>query len=581
GSGAALRSRWCRCCTIRDVPLASGCSGSVSVPAGCRVQLPDEFEAPCRCRYRTRAAAARWHCGGARRADAPLPARAPGSGRRPTAGDGSEPAPGGQCGHHAPGCHEHARGGDALPSPHAALSCGYDRRPGRGVGAGPCATTHERRQLSPHTAGVPGQRGTRLVGMARADSSGRCRSRRRALGYVCGERQSGRPGAADRTVGDTDRGYARRIPHVRLCRCGRARRSGCRGHGARHALRRDRASSSTGGDAAQQPAPAGARGASCTIRGGRRAAGLDIRGWVSAGAGPALQTPCGRPGRSGGFDSHAPSPFRGCALYEGAHPFAVRLYCGGSNSSRLPCVGYRGPARVNGPEHTRSREVFIMSELLTDVRYALRSLRKSPAFAFVTVLTLALGIGANSAIFSVLNGVVLRPLPYGEPDRLVRIASQFPSLDFDRFWLSPPELMELQERNRTLIAVAGYRTGQASVGGDEAPVRVTSAIATHELFDVLDVRPLRGRAFNAEEDAPNTEPVVVLSWELWQRAFAGAEDVFGKRIRVNGNEAVVTGIMPPGFDVADAGVEIWLPAALDRANRQNRASHYLEVIGRI
>jgi len=222
-----------------------------------------------------------------------------------------------------------------------------------------------------------------------------------------------------------------------------------------------------------------------------------------------------------------------------------------------------------------------MSELLTDVRYALRSLRKSPAFAFVTVLTLALGIGANSAIFSVLNGVVLRPLPYGEPDRLVRIASQFPSLDFDRFWLSPPELMELQERNRTLIAVAGYRTGQASVGGDEAPVRVTSAIATHELFDVLDVRPLRGRAFNAEEDAPNTEPVVVLSWELWQRAFAGAEDVVGKRIRVNGNEAVVTGIMPPGFDVADAGVEIWLPAALDRANRQNRASHYLEVIGRI
>src|SRR5690606_6035871 len=176
--------------------------------------------------------------------------------------------------------------------------------------------------------------------------------------------------------------------------------------------------------------------------------------------------PGGRRGRSGGFDSHAASPFRGCALYEGAPPFAVRLYCGGSNSSRLPCVGYRGPVRVNGPEHTRSREVFIMSELLTDVRYALRSLRKSPAFAFVTVLTLALGIGANSAIFSVLNGVVLRPVPLVESYRLVRIASQFPSLDFDSFWLSPSELMGLQERNRTLIAGGGYRTGQASVGGD-------------------------------------------------------------------------------------------------------------------
>ncbi|HEU5209923.1 MAG TPA: ABC transporter permease [Longimicrobiales bacterium] len=222
-----------------------------------------------------------------------------------------------------------------------------------------------------------------------------------------------------------------------------------------------------------------------------------------------------------------------------------------------------------------------MSELYTDVRYAIRSLRKSPAFALVTILTLALGIGANSAIFSVLNGVVLRPLPYGAPERLVRIASQFPTLGFDEFWLSPPELMELQERNRTLLAVAGYRTGEASVGGDEAPLRVTSAIATHELFEVLGVPPLRGRPFNAQEDAPNTAPVVVLSWELWQRAFGGSEDVLGRQIRVNGSEALVTGIMPPGFDVADAGVEVWLPAALDRSNRENRGSHYLDVIARL
>ncbi|MHB1168173.1 MAG: ABC transporter permease [Longimicrobiales bacterium] len=222
-----------------------------------------------------------------------------------------------------------------------------------------------------------------------------------------------------------------------------------------------------------------------------------------------------------------------------------------------------------------------MSELYSDVRYALRSLRRSPGFAFVTILTLALGIGANSAIFSVLNGVVLRPLPYGEPDRLVRIATKFPTLGFDKFWVSPPEFMELQERNRSFIAVGGYRTGEASVGGDDAPLRTTSAIATHELFDVLGVAPLRGRAFDAQEDAPNSEPVAVVSWELWQRAFGGAEDIVGRTIRVNGAETRVTGVMPPGFDVADAGVELWLPAGLDRANRENRGSHFLDVVARL
>jgi len=222
-----------------------------------------------------------------------------------------------------------------------------------------------------------------------------------------------------------------------------------------------------------------------------------------------------------------------------------------------------------------------MSELYADVRYALRSLRRSPAFALVTILTLALGIGANSAIFSVVNGVVLRPLPYGEPDRLVRIASRFPALGFDRFWVSPPEYMELQERNRSFLSIGGYRTGESSVGGDDAPLRATSAIATHELFDVLGVAPVRGRAFDELEDAPNTEPVVVLSWELWQRAFGGAEDIVGRTVRVNGSETRVTGVMPPGFDVADAGVEIWLPAALDRSNRQNRGSHFLDVVARL
>ncbi|MGH7443482.1 MAG: ABC transporter permease, partial [Longimicrobiales bacterium] len=222
-----------------------------------------------------------------------------------------------------------------------------------------------------------------------------------------------------------------------------------------------------------------------------------------------------------------------------------------------------------------------MAELLADVRYALRSLRKSPAFALVAILTLALGIGANSAIFSVLNGVVLRPLPYGEPDQLMRVASQFPTLGFDKFWISPPEFFELKERNRSFSDMGAYRTGTVSVGGSEAPLRATSAIATWDLFETLAVPAHMGRPYTAEEDVPNGEAVVLLSYELWQRAFGGAPDMVGRTILVNGSDARVTGVMPAGFDVADANVEVWVPANLDPANRQNRGSHYLDVIARL
>ena len=221
-----------------------------------------------------------------------------------------------------------------------------------------------------------------------------------------------------------------------------------------------------------------------------------------------------------------------------------------------------------------------MNDLITDIRYALRALSKAPGFTLVAVLTLALGIGANSAIFSVLSGVVLRPLPYAQPDQLVSVASKFPTLGFDKFWISPPEYLELQERSRALASFGGYRTGQVSIGGTATPMRVTSAVATHELFTTLGVAAMLGRPFNAEEDVPNGENVVTLSHELWQRAFAGDPQIVGQSIQVNGNAARVTGVMPPGFDVADAGVEVWIPVAIDRANRQNRGSHFLNVVAR-
>ncbi|MPZ17394.1 MAG: FtsX-like permease family protein [Luteitalea sp.] len=222
-----------------------------------------------------------------------------------------------------------------------------------------------------------------------------------------------------------------------------------------------------------------------------------------------------------------------------------------------------------------------MSGILADLRYALAALRRSPGFAAVAILTLSLGIGANTAIFSVINGVLLRPLPYAEPSRLLSVASQFPSLGFDRFWISPPEFLELREWNRSFESLGGYRTGLASVGGIERPVRVTSAAATADFFTTLGVRPQLGRTFTEEEDLPGGPDVTVISDELWRAVLGGDPAVVGRSIPVNGESREVVGVMPPGFDIDDAGVQVWTPVALDPANRENRGSHFLNVIARM
>jgi putative ABC transport system permease protein len=222
-----------------------------------------------------------------------------------------------------------------------------------------------------------------------------------------------------------------------------------------------------------------------------------------------------------------------------------------------------------------------MAEFGSDMRYALRSLRKSPGFAAVAVLTLALGIGANTAIFSVVNGVVLKPLRYAEPGRLVFLATQFPTLGFDHFWMSPPEFLELREWNRSFELMGGYRAGTASIGGDERPLRVTSAVATADLFPTLGVGPALGRTFLDEEDRPGAEPVTVLSWDLWRSAFGADPAVIGRAVMVNGQLREVVGVMPEGFDIDDAGVQVWLPSNIDPTNRQNRGSHFLDVVARM
>jgi putative ABC transport system permease protein len=193
----------------------------------------------------------------------------------------------------------------------------------------------------------------------------------------------------------------------------------------------------------------------------------------------------------------------------------------------------------------------LLDSALQDFRYGVRLLRRSPGFTTLAVLTIGLGIGANSAIFSVINGVVRKPLAYPRADRLMFITSQFPTLNFSKFWISPPEYFDFREHTKAFSGVAAYTTGAVNLSEGDRPERVNSAFVTANMFDVLGVRPQRGTAFTAEQDLPGAPPVAVLSHELWQRAFGGDPAIVGTTIQVNGAAREVLGVMPPGFDLHD------------------------------
>src|SRR3954466_529620 len=219
---------------------------------------------------------------------------------------------------------------------------------------------------------------------------------------------------------------------------------------------------------------------------------------------------------------------------------------------------------------------------MQNIRYALRTLAKSPGYAAVTILTLALGIGANTAIFSVVNGVLLKPLPYPRSDRLLFVTSTFPGLRFDRFWVSVPEWAEFKERNRSFQAVGAYREGSVNLGTPERPRRVNSALVTPELLDVLGVPPARGRLFNEVDARPGAEDVGIISFTTWQSDFGRDETVVGRVIHIDGTPTRIVGIMPPAFDIHDERIEVILPLTIDRKTFPNeRGSHFMYLIGRL
>jgi putative ABC transport system permease protein len=200
-----------------------------------------------------------------------------------------------------------------------------------------------------------------------------------------------------------------------------------------------------------------------------------------------------------------------------------------------------------------------MDQFRQDVRYALRRLYKTPAFTVIAVITLALGIGANSAIFSVVNGVLLQPLPYTEADRLVGV---YHVSDGHRAVMSGPNFVDAAMHATTLENAAVSRRDRVILTGEGEPVRLEAAEVSASLFNVLRVGAIRGRTFYADEDTPGKTNVIVLSHALWQQRFGGAEDVTGRRITIDGVPKEVIGVMPAGFSYP-AGREAWLPIEYD------------------
>jgi putative ABC transport system permease protein len=234
-----------------------------------------------------------------------------------------------------------------------------------------------------------------------------------------------------------------------------------------------------------------------------------------------------------------------------------------------------------------------MNALVYDVRYGIRMLARNPGFTVVAVLTLALGIGANTAIFSVVNAVLLRPLPFANPERLVTLFERNLKMGYDQNAPAAANYLDWRAQNRVFTQMAAYGgDGQFNLSGAERPERVAGAAVTANLFPLLGVSPLLGRAFATEEEQPGNDRVVVLSYGLWKERFGGSPGIVGKSITVSGRSCTVIGVMPPGFAFpGDTGTvlriytqpaaQLWVPLALDAKTWAVRSDHYLSVIARL
>ncbi|MFL5578191.1 MAG: ABC transporter permease [Gemmatimonadaceae bacterium] len=225
-----------------------------------------------------------------------------------------------------------------------------------------------------------------------------------------------------------------------------------------------------------------------------------------------------------------------------------------------------------------------MTSLLSEIRIASRGLARRPGFTAVVVLTLALGLGANAAIFSVVDAVLLRPLPYREPQRLAMVWEANRDRKSDRNVVSPANFLDWRAQNGVFEEMAAAFDWHANLTGLGEPEEVSIELATASLFPLLGVQPALGRVYTAREDLPNGEPVVLLSDAFWRRRFGADRGVVGRTVTLNGKPRTVLGVMPPGFRVEGRPAEpaLWAPLRLDPAQDYRQSvGRYIFALGRL
>ena len=223
-----------------------------------------------------------------------------------------------------------------------------------------------------------------------------------------------------------------------------------------------------------------------------------------------------------------------------------------------------------------------MDTLLSDIRYALRRLAATPGFAAVVLLTLALGIGANTAIFSVVNGILLRPLPWAEPERLVAVWQDHRAIGREEpEWFPPPDFVDWKTQNRTFETMAAIRGWGGALTGSGEPTRISGLAVSHDMFSMLGVPVARGRTFAPEEDVPNGPRVVILSHGFWQQQFGGAPDVVGSMIQINDEAWEVIGVLPADFRFPEGNPQIYRPIQIDPSGSCGRGCYTIRVVGRL
>ncbi len=220
-----------------------------------------------------------------------------------------------------------------------------------------------------------------------------------------------------------------------------------------------------------------------------------------------------------------------------------------------------------------------MLSFLSDLRYAVRQLMRAPGFAVPAALCLALGVGVNTAVFSVFNSVLLRPFPYRAPEGLVAVFENNVRRGVTRSPVCPADFLDWREQSRTLSAVGAYRAWEPNLTGIQEPERLTGLRASGDLFSLLGVAPTVGRVF-LPEDETNRATVVVLSHRLWRRLFGADPSIVGRHVQLDDTAYEVVGVMPPDFQFPTREAELWAPLTL-ATSRQDRGEHSLQVIARL